>query len=299
MENKETVTAVNAKARRTAKETAADWALLTLGTLVLTVGVYFFKYPNNFAMGGVSGLSVVLGKVIPFLSPARIVTILNVLYLIIGFIFLGHKIGIRTVYCSLLFPGALSLLEVVMPLSAPLTDQPFLELCFAILLPGAGSAIVFNRDGSTGGSDILALILKKYLRIEVGRALLLADFLVVIAAFFMFDVRTGLYSLLGLLAKAFLVDSIIESINTSKFFIIVTSKPEPIVAYIESTLHRGATEWEGIGCYTGEKRTLLLVVMNRAQAMHMRSFVHTVDEHAFVLISSSSDIIGKGFRQTG
>ena len=97
MENKETVTAVNAKARRTAKETAADWALLTLGTLVLTVGVYFFKYPNNFAMGGVSGLSVVLGKVIPFLSPARIVTILNVLYLIIGFIFLGHKIGIRTV----------------------------------------------------------------------------------------------------------------------------------------------------------------------------------------------------------
>lgn len=115
----------------------------------------------------------------------------------------------------------------------------------------------------------------------------------------MFDVRTGLYSLLGLLAKAFLVDSIIESINTSKFFIIVTSKPEPIVAYIESTLHRGATEWEGIGCYTGEKRTLLLVVMNRAQAMHMRSFVHTVDEHAFVLISSSSDIIGKGFRQTG
>lgn len=160
MENKETVTAVNAKARRTAKETAADWALLTLGTLVLTVGVYFFKYPNNFAMGGVSGLSVVLGKVIPFLSPARIVTILNVLYLIIGFIFLGHKIGIRTVYCSLLFSGALSLLEVVMPLSAPLTDQPFLELCFAILLPGAGSAIVFNRDGSTGGSDILALILK-------------------------------------------------------------------------------------------------------------------------------------------
>ena len=271
------------------------YILLTFGVLLTAVGVYFFKYPNNFAMGGVSGLSVVLGKVIPFLSPARIVTILNVLYLIIGFIFLGHKIGIRTVYCSLLFSGALSLLEVVMPLSA----QPFLELCFAILLPGAGSAIVFNRDGSTGGSDILALILKKYLRIEVGRALLLADFLVVIAAFFTFDVRTGLYSLLGLLAKAFLVDSIIESINTSKFFIIVTSKPEPIVAYIESTLHRGATEWEGIGCYTGEKRTLLLVVMNRAQAMHMRSFVHTVDEHAFVLISSSSDIIGKGFRQTG
>lgn len=287
---------VNKKAKLLAE--AVDWTLLTVGTLLLTIGVYFFKYPNNFAMGGVSGLSVVLGKVISFITPAEIVSILNIVYLIVGFIFLGRKIGVRTVYCSLLFSAALSLLERFVPLEAPLTDQPFLELCFAVLLPGVGSALVFNREGSTGGSDILALILKKYLRIEVGTALLCADLVVVLSAFFVFDARTGLYSLLGLLAKAFLIDSVIESINISKFFIIVTSNPEPIVAYIESTLHRGATEWDGIGCYTGEKRTLILVVMNRAQASTMRTFVHTVDKNAFVLISSSSDIIGKGFRQT-
>ncbi len=278
--------------------TVRDWALMTLGTLILTVGVYFFKYPNNFALGGVSGLSVVLGKVIPFVSPAQIVTILNIVFLIVGFIFLGQKIGIRTIYCSLLFSGALSLLEAFYPMSKPLTDQPFLELCFAVLLPGIGSALVFNCEGSTGGSDILALILKKYLKIEVGRALLMVDIAVVIVSFFTFDIKTGLFSLLGLLAKAFLVDSVIENINISKFFIIVTSNPEPIVEYIESKLHRGATRWEGVGCYTGGQRTLLLVVMNRAQAMHMRDFVHTVDKDAFVLISSSSDIIGKGFRQT-
>ncbi len=287
---------VNKKAKLLAE--AVDWTLLTVGTLLLTIGVYFFKYPNNFAMGGVSGLSVVLGKVISFITPAEIVSILNIVYLIVGFIFLGRKIGVRTVYCSLLFSAALSVLERFVPLEAPLTDQPFLELCFAVLLPGVGSALVFNREGSTGGSDILALILKKYLRIEVGTALLCADLVVVLSAFFVFDARTGLYSLLGLLAKAFLIDSVIESINISKFFIIVTSNPEPIVAYIESTLHRGATEWDGIGCYTGEKRTLILVVMNRAQASTMRTFVHTVDKNAFVLISSSSDIIGKGFRQT-
>ncbi len=278
--------------------TIIDWSLLTLGTLILTVGVYFFKYPNNFAMGGVSGLSVVLAKVLPFATPAGIVTVLNVFYLIIGFVVLGKKIGVRTVYCSLLFSGALSVLEVLMPISGPLTDQPTLELCFAVLLPGLGSAIVFNRDGSTGGSDILALILKKYLKIEVGRALLLVDCLVVAVSFFTFNVQTGLYSLLGLLAKAFLVDSVIENINISKFFIIVTSKPEPIIEYIKTTLHRGVTEWDGVGCYTGERRTVLLVVMNRAQAMNMRSYVRTVDKDAFVLISSSSDIIGKGFRQT-
>lgn len=278
--------------------TIIDWSLLTLGTLILTVGVYFFKYPNNFAMGGVSGLSVVLAKVLPFATPAGIVTVLNVFYLIIGFVVLGKKIGVRTVYCSLLFSGALSVLEVLMPISGPLTDQPTLELCFAVLLPGLGSAIVFNRDGSTGGSDILALILKKHLKIEVGRALLLVDCLVVAVSFFTFNVQTGLYSLLGLLAKAFLVDSVIENINISKFFIIVTSKPEPIIEYIKTTLHRGVTEWDGVGCYTGERRTVLLVVMNRAQAMNMRSYVRTVDKDAFVLISSSSDIIGKGFRQT-
>ncbi len=278
--------------------TVTDWSLLTLGTLILTVGVYFFKYPNNFAMGGVSGLSVVLARILPFATPAGIVTVLNVFYLIIGFIFLGRKIGVRTVYCSLLFSLALSVLEVAVPISAPLTDQPTLELCFAVLLPGLGSALVFNREGSTGGSDILALILKKYLKIEVGRALLLADCLVVAVSFFTFNVQTGLYSLLGLLAKAFLVDSVIENINISKFFIIVTSKPEPIIEYINATLRRGVTEWDGVGCYTGERRTVLLVVMNRAQAMNMRSYVRTVDKDAFVLISSSSDIIGKGFRQT-
>ncbi len=286
----------NKKAKLLAE--TVDWSLLTIGTLLLTIGVYFFKYPNHFAMGGVSGISVVLGKVIPFITPAEIVSILNIVYLIVGFIFLGRKIGVRTIYCSLLFSAALSLLERLVPLEAPLTDQPFLELCFAVLLPGIGSALVFNRDGSTGGSDILALILKKYFHIEVGIALLLADLAVVFSAFFIFDVKTGLYSLLGLLAKAFLVDSVIESINVSKFFIIITSNPKPIVAYIQSTLHRGATEWEGVGCYTDEKRTLILVVMNRAQASSMRTFVHTVDKNAFVLISNSSDIIGKGFRQT-
>ena len=103
-----------------------DWALMTLGTLILAAGIYFFKYPNNFAMGGVSGLSVVLGSVIPFITPAQIVTALNILYLLIGFIFLGRKIGIRTVYCSLLLSGALSLLELVCPMTEPLTDQPLL-----------------------------------------------------------------------------------------------------------------------------------------------------------------------------
>ena len=280
------------------KQTLAEIFWLTVGTLLVTVGVHFFKYPNNFVMGGVSGLSIVLGKYVPFLTPASAVTILNLLLLVLGFLFLGKRVTVRTVYCSLLFSVSLDLLEVFCPITEPLTDQPFLELCFAVLLPGIGSALLFNWGGSTGGSDILALILKKALKIEVGRALLVADTVVVFVAFFSFGVKTGLYSLLGLLIKAFLIDSIIESINLSKYFIIVTSHPEPIIQFIETELTRGVTRWSGVGCYTDENRTILLTVMNRAQAQRMRDFVKSVDQSAFVLISNSSDIIGKGFRAT-
>lgn len=280
------------------KKTLAEIFWLTVGTLLVTAGVHFFKYPNNFVMGGVSGLSIVLGKYVPFLTPASAVTILNLLLLVLGFIFLGKRVTVRTVYCSLLFSVSLDLLEVFCPITEPLTDQPFLELCFAVLLPGIGSALLFNWGGSTGGSDILALILKKALKIEVGRALLVADTVVVFVAFFSFGVKTGLYSLLGLLVKAFLIDSIIESINLSKYFIIVTSHPEPIIQFIETELTRGVTRWSGVGCYTDENRTILLTVMNRAQAQRMRDFVKSVDQSAFVLISNSSDIIGKGFRAT-
>ena len=283
--------------KASAIQTVKDYLLLTLGTFLMTVGIYFFKYPNNFATGGLSGISVLVGKLVPGITPATFVGVMNVVLLLIGFAFLGRRFGIRTVYCSLLMSAFLFFFEAVLPLDKPLTNEPLLDLCFSVLLPAFGSAIIFNLKGSTGGTDIVALILKDKLHINVGQALFAADVLVVCSVFFVFNIQTGLFSLIGLLAKTFMVDSVIESINLSKYFIIVTAKSEPVIEYINTNLHRGATAWDATGCFTGDNKKMILVALSRSQAVSLHKVVKEIDPHAFVLISNTSDIIGKGFRE--
>ena len=211
-----------------AAKIALDWAEMFVGSLLMAVGVYFFKIPNGFATGGVSGIATILGKVIP-VTPATLIFIINALLLALGFLLLGRGTGFKTVVCSFAFSGFTWILEWLWPLSAPLTDQPFLELVYAIFLTGVGSAILFHANASSGGTDIVALILKKYTPLDVGKALLCTDFVVAVSSFFVFGLEVGLFSLLGLFAKAFLVDGVIESLRVCKSFIIITNNPEPIV----------------------------------------------------------------------
>ena len=143
------------------KELFHEFLLMSLGTGLVSVGVYFFKFPNNFSMGGVSGMAVLLGKLIPQLSPSTFNSIINLLFLLLGFLLLDKGFGFRTVYCSILYAGLVQVFEILWPLSAPLTDQLMLELLFAVILPAIGSAILFNIGASSGGTDIAAMILKK------------------------------------------------------------------------------------------------------------------------------------------
>jgi len=273
-----------------------EYALLVFGTVLLTVGVYFFKIPNGFSTGGVSGIGTILGRLAPVLSSATWIALINLLLLLVGFSFLGKETGIRTVVCSLLFSGMTWLLEKLVPLSGPLTDQPFLELMYAMLLTAFGSAIIFNCQASSGGTDIVALILKKYSKMDVGKALFCSDSLIAASSFFVFGVRTGLFSVLGLFIKAFLVDGIIETINSSKYFTVITDHPEEITAYIIQNLHRGATTNTAIGAYTQCQRTMIHTVCNRIQAVHLREYIRQVDPHAFVVVTTTNEIIGRGFR---
>ena len=151
-----------------------EFLWMNVATVMISVGVYCFKFPNNFSMGGVSGLSILLGKVLPVLSASSYNTIINVLFLILGFLMLDKSFGFRTVYCSLLSAGLIQVFSWVWPLTAPLTDQLMLELFFAVILPALGAAILFNIDASSGGTDIAAMILKKYTGLDVGTALLIS-----------------------------------------------------------------------------------------------------------------------------
>ncbi|MBQ4516704.1 MAG: YitT family protein [Clostridia bacterium] len=273
-----------------------DYLLITFGTILMTVGVYFFKIPNGFVTGGVSGIGTILGKAIPFISSGQWIMIINVLLLVVGFIVLGKMNSIKTVYCSLLFSFSTYICELVVPISAPLTDQPLLELVYAMLLTSAGSAILFNNNASTGGTDIVALILKKYSSLDIGKALLVTDFIVASCSFFTFGIEAGLFSLLGLFAKAFLVDSIIESINSCKYFIVITEKKDEISKYIMTELHHGATVTEGVGSYTETKKYMIHTVCKRIEAVRLRHTIKKIDPHSFIVITTTSEIVGRGFR---
>lgn len=272
-----------------------EFLWMNVATVMISVGVYCFKFPNNFSMGGVSGLSILLGKVLPVLSASSYNTIINVLFLILGFLMLDKSFGFRTVYCSLLSAGLIQVFSWVWPLTAPLTDQLMLELFFAVILPALGAAILFNIDASSGGTDIAAMILKKYTGLDVGTALLISDVAIAAAALFVFDVKAGLCSLLGLALKSVLVDGAIESLNRRKAFFIITSDPEHVCDYVTHTLVRGATVWTAQGAYTHDVHHVVLTVLSRSQAVALRRHLKQVDPHAFMIVANSSEIFGKGF----
>lgn len=275
--------------------TAAEYGLLTIATLIMVLGIYVFKFPNNFSFGGVTGIAILLAKLTPFTAGTWTFG-LNMLLLVLGFLFLGKAFGIKTVYVSVLMSVSLSLLEKVFPMSQPLTTQPVLELIFAIFLPAFSSAILFNMGASGGGTDILAMILKKYTSFNIGSALFIVDLIITMAACFVFDPTTGLFSFTGLMAKSLVIDSVIENINLCKYFTIVCDRPEPICDYIHSTLHRSATVFSAEGSYTHCEKFIILTVMKRNQAVQLRNYLKTHEPTAFMMITNSSEIIGKGFR---
>ncbi len=274
-----------------------EYALITLGVMLVVIGVYFFKFPNNFSTGGVTGMAIILSSLLGSgVSSGSIVLIINIILLIVGYLTLGKSFGNRTVYGSLLLSLALRVLEILVPLEKPLTNQPLLELAFAVILPSIGSALLFNIGASTGGTDVIAMLLKKYTSLDIGRSLLVTDFLLTVAVFPVFGITTGLLSILGLFLKSTLVDNIIENLNLNKYFTIICVDPKPICDYIINTLHRSATVFDAKGAFTEKEKKIILTVMNRSQAVMLRKLIKQMDPEAFLLITNTSEIIGRGFR---
>jgi uncharacterized membrane-anchored protein YitT (DUF2179 family) len=201
-----------------------------------------------------------------------------------------------TIYSSFALSFFVSLCQTIWPLSAPLTSDTFLELCFAVILPALGSAIVFNVGASTGGTDILAMILHKYSSLEIGRALMLSDLGIALIAAYLYGAKTGLYCILGLVLKCTVVDGAIESLNLRKVCTVICSCPDQVCDFIIHELNRSATEQPAYGAYTHDEKKVLMTVLTRSEAARLRIFLRKADPHAFMTIVNSSEIIGKGFR---
>lgn len=285
------------KFKKITKQQVIDFLLLTLASELIAVGTWLFKYPNNFTFGGVTGLSIVLSKAIPFeVAPSTINLVINAILMILGIAVLGKEFAGKTMYVTVLSTVSISLLDKLAFITEPLTNQPMLEFVFAVGIPGVASAILFNMDASSGGTDIIAMILKKYTTLEIGTAIFAADLFIAASAFFAFDFQTGLFSILGLFAKTLVIDSAIENFNLCKYFTVITVNPKPICDFIHHELDRSATIYKAEGAYSHTERSVILTVMKRSQAVRLRRFVRDIDPHAFIMITNSSEIIGKGFR---
>lgn len=273
------------------------YMMMAFAAILMACGTHFFKYPNSFVIGGVEGMSIIASTFIP-LSRPQITLIINITLLIIAFFILGKHFTIRTGYVAIINSLTALALDYIIPINGPMTDNKLLELTFTLMISAFGSAILFNLAASSGGTDIIAMIVKKYSSLEVGKALLAVDSVFTIASIWIFDVEIGLLSVLGLLLKGIFVDVIIQSMNTDKLFIIITTKPDEVGRFIREDLNRSATKLTGVGIYKGIERSVFLLVLSPKETPRFRAFIKKIDPGSFITIVNTSKIIGKGFYTT-
>lgn len=275
---------------------AKEYGVLTFATVGTIVENYLFKFPNHFTFGGVTGIAVLLSGVFGG-TPSTYAFIINILLFGLGFLVLGKGFGIKSIYVTLLFSVGLGAIQYIYPVTEPITTQPVLDWIFAFVITAVSSAVIFNLGASSGGTDIIALILKKYTNIKIGKALMIVDFIVVVSAFFIYDSTVGCFSLAGYLAKAFFVDSVIESLNSYKYFTIISEDADEICDFIHEKLNHSATIYRAEGAYSHTDKVVIMTVVNRNQAMRLRNFVRATEPNTFMMITNSSEIIGNGFQR--
>ena len=272
-----------------------QYGIITISIIIMAVGIYFFKFPNNFCFGGVTGAATLVAKVTT-LSTGGFTMIANLVLLAVAWIAVDKTFALRTAYASILLSLLLMFFQWIYPMDKPLSDEPILELLFAIALPAIGTALLFQTDASSGGTDILAMVLKKYAHLrDTGLALFLTDLVMIIAACFVFDIKTALYSFVGLTVKSFMIDDIIQSMTLCKSITIVCTDVEPIRNFIVQELHKGATILEARGGYTDKQKYVVLTTLTRRQAEQLRSYIHEKQLDAFLSVASTNEVFGKGF----
>lgn len=277
------------------KQQLLNFAGVNAGLLMVAFGIVFFRNPNKFASGGVSGFSLLMTYYFPQLPVGGIMLALNAVILGLGYIILGRDRGVSSVYGTFALSGVMWLLEIVFPLNHPLTDQKFLELVYSVFIPGFGSALVFHFGATTGGTDIIAQILSKFFKWKISTSLLATDFLIALGAGLLFGVEACMYSVLGVCFRSFLLDAVMESLRIYKVVVIISEKSMDIQHFICHDLKRSATVHTARGAYTVQEKEVITTVLSRRQALRLQQFIKTEDPAAFITVSNSTEIIGKGF----
>lgn len=269
---------------------AKEYAMITLGTGIIACAVYFFMMPSHVSVGSISGLAIILTNFIP-MSVSSITMIMNVFLLILGFLTIGKEFGVKTVYTSILLPAMLGLLERLFPNFPSIMADPFLDMVCYIFVVSVGLAILFNRNASSGGLDIVAKILNKYLHMELGKAMSLSGILVALSSALVYDKKIVVLSLLGTYLNGIVVDRFIFGFNLKKRVCIISEKDAEIRQFIIKELHSGATVYEVLGAYNMEPRKEVITIVDKNEYLKLMNFIEKTDKDAFITIYDVNKII--------
>ena len=272
-----------------------NYILITIGAVLVAIGICFFLIPANLATGGITGLAMVIHSLFPVLSIGEILLVLNIILFVVGFITIGKDFGAKTIYASFLLTGIIYLFDTFIVIKQPLVDDLFVNLIVGILIQGIGLGIVFNQDASTGGTDIIAKILNKYFHFEIGKGLLLADFIVVSLAAYSFGIELAIYAFLGIIMNGLIIDTAIEGFNLKVNVSIISRESDAIQKFIVEKLERGATIYSAKGAYTMRDKEIVTSVMDKKEFIRLKVFIKTIDPEAFVMISNVREVLGEGF----
>lgn len=276
------------------KDKIKDFTLITMGVLLVGISVVYFFQPNNIAAGGVSGLAIIINHYIPSISIGPLILIMNFILYIVAFVIIGSKFGGKSIYASLALSVAIWALEKYIPFNV--TNDLMLATIFGTLIAASGLAIVFNANASTGGTDILAKILNRYFHFNIGRALLIVDFIVTFLGAITFGINVGLYALLAVIISGIAIDKIIAGFNICSEVTIISSKNNDISRYILDELERGCTFIKGVGAFTGKDTALLYTVLGRSEFIKLKRYISSVDKNAFITVGEVHEVMGEGFK---
>ncbi|WP_141433923.1 YitT family protein [Bacillus sp. 03113] len=264
--------------------------VFNIGIFFVSFNIYVFLAPNEFAAGGLGGLTIVLHSFFPNLPIGLLMLILNVILFVIGFFFLGFEFGVKTIYASFASSIMVWAMENLFPLSGPISHDKFIQLVVGTIIASFGLVIVLKQNASTGGMDLLGMIVNKYFSIDIGKSVLMFDFSIAILSIVAFGLDNSLYAIFGIVFRSALIDYFTKQFNIRKEAVIVSQHCDQIKTFITNELGIGATVYSAKGAYTNENKEVIHIVVNRQEFVKLKKYINRIDEKAFITVHEATEV---------
>ncbi|WZL71945.1 YitT family protein [Clostridiaceae bacterium 35-E11] len=272
-----------------------DFLLIWLGALLAATGIYYFFAPNDIVSGGISGIAILINHYFPQIPMGISMAVMEIVLFTIGFIAIGPVFGSKTIFCSFSISGMIFIMETFFPIQNPISSDILIQLIFGVTMCGIGMGIAFHQNASTGGTDILAKILNQYFKIDIGKAVLMVDAVIIVFAITVFGIEKGMYGIFVIILLATIIDVLINRLNMCQQIIIISSHSEAIKEYILQELHRSATVYVAKGAFTNDDKEVIITIIDRKQFVPLSNHIKQVDDQAFMTVQHVQKVFGKGF----